>query len=902
MSITISIPIGGMTCTVCAQRIEKALLKVNGVSDATVNYASEKAVVTYDRDLTDINQLRQVIKQTGYKVLSTSLSDSLAADQLYHAKEIRTGWIKLALAALATLPLLYLAMVPMLPAQLVSVLPYPGFLRPDLYPFANAFIQLVLCQVAVVIGYRFYVEGFRAVIKLAPSMDTLIALGTGAAMVYSLVNTVLIAFGEHHLVHSLYYEAAATIITLILLGRNLEAMSKGRAGEAIKSLMRLAPRTAVVLRDGSEIVTPVDAVEPGDLILVRPGARIPVDGSVFEGTSTVDESVLSGESLPVDKSAGDMVYAGTQNTTGAFSFIAQMVGVDTALAKIIAAVEEAQGRKAPIARLADRVAGVFVPVVLVIAILASAAWYLAVTYAGFPLPQGTDVVSFVINILVSVLIIACPCALGLATPVAIMVGSYKGAALGILIKSGEALEKAGIVNTVVMDKTGTLTSGRPTLTEVIPAAGLSRWGGLRSKVIPTAELPAASAEIQTELDAASVKEQLDFPDVITEVPVMQHETSLSGIPEDDLLALKDFRLPQDFDISQFVTFDIINPFVGSSARRSASEEAVTIEEAEIIEAGETTGAIATSDSIDTFETGETAGAIATSDLPSEPDVDRVYFNLIEEEATLQSMVQADNDLVLMLAASAERNSEHPLAKAVVDAADDRGLVLLPIERFISEPGKGVRAYADAADSIEILVGNRLFMQESFIDTSGFASLEEAMTSSGKTTVYVAACGELAGIMSLADTLKPRSKAAIKRLKQKGYQIMLLTGDNRRTAEAIASELEIENVISEVLPQDKAAEIAKLRKAGSVVAMVGDGINDAPALIEADLGLAVGSGTDIAIESADIVLMHSDPRDIPRALNLSRQTLQTIKQNLFWAFAFNSIAIPIAAGALYAFGG
>ncbi|MDR0459551.1 MAG: HAD-IC family P-type ATPase [Coriobacteriales bacterium] len=849
MATTISIPIGGMTCAVCAQRIEKTLLKLSGVIEATVNYASEKAIVSYDRNLTNIDAMRQAIEKLGYQPLSTSLSDSLAADLAYHSQELRRGWQKFALAVLVTLPLLYLAMVPMLPSA-VS-LPYPDFLQPNSQPLANALTQLLLCLVVVAIGYRFYIDGFKALIALSPSMDTLIALGTSAALIFSTVNTCGIYLGRHHLVHSLYFEAAATIITLILLGRNLEAMSKGRAGEAIKSLMRLAPQTALLLRDEREIETPIDQVEPGDIVLVRPGARIPVDGQIIEGVSAVDESILSGESLPVDKTVGDSVFAATLNTTGSLRFVAEKVGADTALSQIVAAVEEAQGRKAPIARLADRVAGIFVPVVCVIAVLAALAWYLAARFGAIGLPENTDALSFAMNILISVLVIACPCALGLATPVAIMVGTGKGAELGILIRSGEALEKAGNIDTVVLDKTGTVTTGRPTLTEVIPAAGFSRWSKLAEAARASDGLVTASEPKQL---AATASGQ---PAAVPSLPA-------SGEPG--------------------------QPAAAPGQPAVAPSQATT---------NEPTQSTATANLPATSAACQAITPAPATPTNSEPNLDSLLLQLVGDDSAMQALVQSDSDMVLSLAASVERDSEHPLAKAVVQAAEEQNLTLWPLQTFIAVPGKGVQANIN---EYQILVGNALFMQEASVDVSGFSSLIDGLTSEGKTAVYVAVDNELAGILGLADSVKPSAQAAIERLHEKGLQVILMTGDSQRTAQAIGRQLGIETVVAEVLPGDKAAQVAELRNSGQSVAMVGDGINDAPALIESDLGLAIGSGTDIAIESADIVLMRSDPTDVPRAIELSRLTLRAIKQNLFWAFAFNTVAIPIAAGLLYIFGG
>ncbi|MDR0459601.1 MAG: heavy metal translocating P-type ATPase [Coriobacteriales bacterium] len=859
MATTISIPIGGMTCAVCAQRIEKTLLKLSGVIEATVNYASEKAIVSYDRNLTNIDAMRQAIEKLGYQPLSTSLSDSLAADQAYHSQELRRGWIKFAFAVLVTLPLLYLAMVPMLPSAVT--LPYPDFLHPNSQPLANALTQLLLCLVAVAIGYRFYIDGFKALIALSPSMDTLIALGTSAALIFSTVNTCAIYLGRHHLVHSLYFEAAATIITLILLGRNLEAMSKGRASEAIKTLMRLAPQTALLLRDEREIETPIDQVEPGDIVLVRPGARIPVDGQIIEGVSAVDESILSGESLPVDKTVGDSVFAATLNTTGSLRFVAEKVGADTALSQIVAAVEEAQGRKAPIARLADRVAGIFVPVVCIIAVLAALAWYLAARFGVIGLPENTDALSFAMNILISVLVIACPCALGLATPVAIMVGTGKGAELGILIRSGEALEKAGNIDTVVLDKTGTVTTGRPTLTEVIPAAGFSRWSKL-AEAARTSDILAATSEPKQLATSAACQATATLT-----LPASREPSQAAAAPSQAAAA------------------------PGGQATAVAPNQATT---------NEPTQATTTTTNLPAIAAA--CQAITPAPAPptnSEPNLDSLLLQLVGDDSAMQALVQSDSDMVLSLAASVERDSEHPLAKAVVQAAEEQNLTLWPLQTFVAVPGKGVQANIN---EFQILVGNALFMQEALVDVSGFSSLIDGLTSEGKTAVYVAVDNELAGILGLADSVKPTAQAAIERLHEKGLQVILMTGDSQRTAQAIGRQLGIETVVAEVLPGDKAAQVAELRNSGQSVAMVGDGINDAPALIESDLGLAIGSGTDIAIESADIVLMRSDPTDVPRAIELSRLTLRAIKQNLFWAFAFNTVAIPIAAGLLYIFGG
>jgi Cu+-exporting ATPase len=521
--------------------------------------------------------------------------------------------------------------------------------------------------------------------------------------------------------YPLYYETAGVIITLILLGKSLEAVSKGRTGDAIKKLMGLAPSTAIVLRDGAETEIPIADVAIGDIISVKPGAKIPVDGTVTDGGSTVDESMLTGESMPVDKKAGDKVYAASLNTTGAIRFRAEKIGADTALAQIIKLVEDAQSSKAPIAQLADVVSGYFVPIVCGIALLAGAAWLIA-----------TRDVAFSLKIFISILVIACPCALGLATPTAIMVATGKGAENGILIKGGEALEMAHKLETIVFDKTGTLTEGKPSVTDVL-----------------------------------------------------------------------------------------------------------------------TTG------------------------------------NISEEE-------------LLRLTASAEKNSEHPLGQAIAADAQDKGLSLYETERFTSLTGRGVEAAMNG--NITVLAGNRKLMDERGISLGVLEADSDALAEEGKTPMYIAADGALAGVIAVADTVKPSSRAAIDALHGLGIEVAMITGDNARTAAAIAKQVGIDRVLSEVLPQDKSNEVKKLQAEGKKVAMVGDGINDAPALAQADVGIAIGSGTDVAMESADIVLMRSDLMDVPTAIELSRRTIRNIRQNLFWAFGYNTVGIPIAAGLLYLISG
>ncbi|MEA4893602.1 MAG: copper-translocating P-type ATPase, partial [Peptococcaceae bacterium] len=551
-------------------------------------------------------------------------------------------------------------------------------------------------------------------------MDSLIAIGTSAAVAFSLYNTWQIARGNFALSESLYYETAGVIITLILLGKSLEAVSKGRTSEAIKKLMGLAPKTAIILESGQEKEIPIDEVEIGDIIIVKPGAKIPVDGTVLEGHTAIDESMLTGESMPVDKKAGDPVYAASLNTNGSIRFRADKIGSDTALAQIIKLVEDAQGSKAPIAQLADVVSGYFVPIVCLIAVAAGIAWY-----------AGTGDLEFALTIFISVLVIACPCALGLATPTAIMVGTGKGAENGILIKGGQALETAHKINTIVFDKTGTITEGKPTVTDVLTAEGL------------------------------------------------------------------------------------------------------------------------------------------------EPDQ------------------------LLQIAASAEKNSEHPLGQAIVQGAEARGLVLLNVEAFEAVPGRGIEA---GINGRQVLAGNRKLMEEKGISLAGLAAVSDRLAEEGKTPMYIALDGLPAGIIAVADVVKQSSRKAIESLHKMGIEVAMITGDNKKTAAAIARQVGIDKVLAEVLPQDKSNEVKKLQKEGRKVAMVGDGINDAPALAQADIGIAIGSGTDVAMESADVVLMRSDLMDVPTAIELSKKTIRNIKQNLFWAFGYNTVGIPIAAGVLYLFGG
>ncbi len=717
-SQNVTIPIGGMSCAACAKRVEKAVGKLEGIESVSVNYATEKASVSYFPQQVRLSAIREAIEKAGYQALEANKADAADEDRIRKQKEIRTLWTKFIVSAVFSLPLLYIAMAPMI--QFVR-LPFPAGLNPMQFPLIYAMLQIILVAPVIGVGYKFYTIGFKALWQRSPNMDSLIAVGTTSAVIYSAYNVFQIAKGNSSAVESLYFETAGVIITLILLGKSLEAVSKGRTGEAIKKLMGLAPKTALIIHNGVEKEIPIDEVEVGDIIVVKPGAKIPVDGTVIEGNTAIDESMLTGESMPVDKKANDEVYAASINTTGTIRFRAEKVGSNTVLAQIIKLVEDAQGSKAPIAQMADIVSGYFVPVVCLIALLAGTAWFFG---------TGGDV-KFALTIFISVLVIACPCALGLATPTAIMVGTGKGAENGILIKGGEALEIAHKINTIVFDKTGTITEGKPTVTDILVTAGT------------------------------------------------------------------------------------------------------------------------------------------------------------KEEQLLQ------------IAASAEKSSEHPLGQAIVAKAEAKGYDILKVDSFTSITGRGIEALISGQT---VLAGNRKLMEERNIGLNDLELASDRLAEEGKTPMYIALDGELAGIIAVADVVKQSSRAAIDSLHKMGIEVAMITGDNKRTAAAIARQVGIDRVLAEVLPQDKASEVKKLQEMGRKVAMVGDGINDAPALAQADIGIAIGSGTDVAMESADIVLMRSDLMDVPTAIHLSKKTILNIKENLFWAFGYNVIGIPIAAGLLYLFGG
>jgi Cu+-exporting ATPase len=750
---TVTIPVGGMTCAACAQRVEKAIRKLEGVETVAVNLATEKATVVYNPQTIRIAAIKSAIEQAGYQALDFSKGGAVDEDRLRKEGEIKTLWTKFIVAVTFAVPLLYTAMAPMI--KWVN-LPFPKALSPMNFPLIYALTELVLVIPIIIAGYRFYTVGFKNLLHRSPNMDSLIAVGTTAASAYSLYNVWQITQGNFKAVDALYFETAGVIIALILLGKSLEAVSKGRTSEAIKKLMGLAPKTAIIIEQGTEKEIPIDEVIPGDVIVVKPGAKIPVDGTVIEGHTAIDESMLTGESMPVDKGAGDKVYAATINSNGSIRFKAEKIGSDTALAQIIKLVEDAQGSKAPIAQMADIVSGYFVPIVCAIAVLAGVAWFVAASVGLVAVPAGKPVLEFALTIFISVLVIACPCALGLATPTAIMVGTGKGAENGILIKGGEALETTHKIQTIVFDKTGTLTEGKPNVTDVIVRGG---------------------------------------------------------------------SLPPRFSKAS------ATPLSGGSAPATP---------------------------------------------PPTPEA-----------------------LLLQIAASAERGSEHPLGQAVVQGAREQGLELFTASHFEALTGRGIEA---EINGVKALIGNRLLMDERGIALADLGADSDRLAGEGKTPVYVALDGKIGGIVAIADVVKPSSKAAIESLHKMGIEVAMITGDNEKTAAAIARQVGIDRVLSEVLPQDKSNEVKKLQEAGRKVAMVGDGINDAPALVQADIGIAIGSGTDVAIESADIVLMRSDLMDVPTAINLSKRTIRTIKQNLFWAFGYNVLGIPVAAGVLYLFGG
>ncbi|MBI2880232.1 MAG: copper-translocating P-type ATPase [Candidatus Tectomicrobia bacterium] len=704
------IPIQGMSCASCVSKVERALQEVPGVLSANVNLGTERAAVDYLPGLVSVSALREAIASAGYRAIETPEGELADREDETRKREIRILQWKLALSAVLTGSILWGSM------EGLSALA-PPWLR-------NFYILWALTTpVQFYGGWQFYQGAWAAARHKATDMNTLIALGTSAAYLYSVGATLVPEFFRRSGVEPrVYFETAAVIITLILMGRLLEALAKRRTSQAIKKLLGLRPKTARVVRDGTGRDIPVDEVRVGDLVVVRPGEKVPVDGVVREGWSSLDESMLTGESLPVEKVPGDEVIGGTLNKMGSFTFEARKVGKETALAQIIRLVEEAQGNKAPIQRLADKIASVFVPVVIGIAVATFLLWMRFGTEAAF---------NFALLNFVAVLIIACPCALGLATPTAILVGTGRGSENGILFKGGESLETASRVQTVIFDKTGTLTQGQPQVTDLVTANGFTA------------------------------------------------------------------------------------------------------------------------------------------------------------------------DEVLRLAGSAERGSEHPLGEAILQKARERGVSLTDPADFLAVPGRGVRARVEGRS---VLLGNARLMEEEGVDISGLSHSVEIQTEKGRTPMFLAVDGVLAGFFAVADTLKATAAAAVRELHRMGLEVVMITGDHRRTAQAIGEEAGIDQVLAEVLPEDKAREVMKLQGEGRKVAMVGDGINDAPALAQADIGIAIGTGTDVAIEASDITLMTGDPMGVVNAIRLSHRTLRTIKQNLFWAFAYNSAGIPIAAGVLYPFSG
>ena len=700
----------GMSCSACANRVERITKKIDGVESANVNFATEKLTVRVDAEKVRYSDIKLAVDKAGFKLIKEDDEVKEASKKKDESKLLLNRFI---FSLIFTVPLLIISM-----GHMVGM-PLPSIIDPMKNPLNFALIQLVLTIPVMVAGYKFYKIGYKNLFKLSPNMDSLIAIGTSAAVAYGLFAIYKILNGETHYAMHLYFESAVVILTLITLGKYLEAVSKGKTSEAIKKLMGLAPKTATIIKNGKEVSIPIEEVIVGDIILVKPGEKLPVDGEIIEGSTSIDESMLTGESIPVEKNIGSTVIGASINKAGFIKYKATKVGKDTALAQIVKLVEEAQGTKAPIAKMADIIAAYFVPTVMALAIIAAVGWLIA----------GESTV-FALTIFISVLVIACPCALGLATPTAIMVGTGKGAENGVLIKGGEALETTYKIDTIVFDKTGTITEGKPKVTDII----------------------------------------------------------CNGIKEEE---------------------------------------------------------------------------------------------------------------VLVLAASAEKGSEHPLGEAIVREAEDRSLEFKSLEHFKAVPGHGIEVTIEGKD---ILLGNKKLMIENNINIESLHVESDRLATEGKTPMYIAINNKLSGIIAVADTVKENSKAAIEELKKMNVNVAMITGDNKKTAEAIAKSVRIDIVLAEVLPEDKANEVKKLQGQNRKVAMVGDGINDAPALVQADVGIAIGSGTDVAIESADIVLMKSDLKDVVTAIRLSKATIKNIKENLFWAFGYNVLGIPVAMGVLHIFGG
>ena len=701
----------GMSCVVCAGAVEKSVKNLGaGINSAGVNLATKKLSVDYDDQTISKAMLMAAVEKAGFTAfddLNSQTSLDIESDSVFL-------WRKVKISLLLLIPLLYISMGYMLG------LPLPNFINPTYAAINFALIQFILTMPIIFLGRRYYQAGFTNLASARPNMDSLIAMGTGSAMAYSLFSLYKIFQGELQYAHNLYFESAAVILTLITLGKYLESLAKGRTSEAIQKLIALTPKTATVIRNEQEIILAVSEILINDIVLVKPGEKIAVDGQIIWGNTSVDESMLTGESLPVVKAVGDKIIGASINKNGAVKFRVTKIGEDTVLAQIIALVENAQATKAPIAKMADIIAGYFVPAVISLAVLTAAFWY----YRG-----ESEILIF--TTFISVLVIACPCALGLATPTSIMVGTGRAAEFGILFKNGLTLEKSHEIEVVVLDKTGTITKGKPQVTDIVTMPGF---------------------------------EQLEL---------------------------------------------------------------------------------------------------------------------------------------LELVASAEKHSEHPLAEAIIVKAQCEGISFQEIESFTALEGRGL---AVKLANKAILIGNTKLLQENLVNTDSLISLATEFAQQGKTVLFVAVDGELAGLLAIADAIKTSSLEAINILKQLEIEVIMLTGDNLKTAEAIARQVGIEKVYAEVLPADKVSVIKTLQARGNKVAMVGDGINDAPALVQADIGISIASGTDIAIEAADIVLMKNDLRDIATALRISKATIRNIKQNLFWAFAYNVICIPVAMGVLHLYGG
>ena len=714
--ITEKYTIIGMTCAACSSAVERVTRKLPGVAESNVNLTTGILTITYEAEkLTPADIIAKVDRAGfGAQLYVEKNKEEREEAQKYLDEELKKTKMRLISNIILSIPLLYICLGHMLPIQM----PLPTFIDMHTHPMAFALVQLMLTVFVLINGRKFYIVGFKSLFKGNPNMDSLVALGTGSAFIYSLIMTILIPSNPSS-VHNLYYESAAMVVTLVMIGKYMEGRSKNKTSEAIRKLMELAPDAAIVIRKGEQIEVPVEQVVRGDIILVKPGSRVPLDGIVIEGSTSVDESMLTGESIPVEKELDDEVIGGSVNYQGAIIVKVTHVGEDTTLAKIVKMMEDAQGKKAPISKLADTVAGYFVPAVMTIAVVAAIIWTIL----------GHDI-TFVLTIFVSVLVIACPCALGLATPTAIMVGTGLGANHGILIKSCEALEISHKVDAVVLDKTGTITEGKPAVMKVI-----------------------------------------------------SHSIS-------------------------------------------------------------------------------------------------------EEE-------------LLRLTASCEQVSEHPLGQAIVNGAKERGIELEKVVDFQSITGQGIEAVLDGKT---YYIGNKKLCVEQQIDFGEYEAEAIEIANKGQTPMFIGLDGKVIGIISVADTLKETSVEAIRKIKELGIEVHMLTGDNKLTADYIGKKVGVDHVIAEVLPNDKASVVEILQKEGKCVMMVGDGINDAPALVQANVSVAIGSGSDIALDSSDVVLMKSDLRDVYKAIKLSKSTIRNIKQNLFWAFFYNVCGLPIAAGVLYPING